>query len=678
MWIAAVAGAAAASAAAQPAKRPIVLDDLSRLREVDDPQRSPDGGWVAYTVRSHDVEKDKRNTDIWMARWDGNGEIRLTSSPENETTPRWSPDGKYLAFLASRGDEDEKKKGDQVWLLRRAGGEAEKLTDIKGGVSDLAWSPDSARLALVVGEFDPDEDPEKKEGWARKTKPPIVIDRYHFKQDREGYLKGLYEHLAIFELASKSLVPLTSGAVDDSDPAWSPDGRTIAFRSKRGHAEPDRTENSDLFAIEARAGAQPRQLTTTREGEVGTPEWSPDGSRIAVLVADEDRFYAYDLAKLALVPAEGGAPTLLTGALDRPVSDPAWEADGRSLIFAVEDDRASYIGRVSAAGGAVEAVTEGRRVVTAPSPGADGGIAVLASTPGQPIEIFALEKGGLRALSHQNDALRDQLELATVTDFSSKSRDGTIVHGLLTRPAGSVEGRKLPTLLFIHGGPNGQDDYAFRFERELFAARGYAVLEINYRGSSGRGAAFQRAIYANWGDKEVQDLLGAVDEAVRAGVADPDRLGIGGWSYGGILTNYTIATDARFKAAVSGASSSLQTTMYGLDQYIVQYDSEMGQPWKKKDLWTRVSYPFYRADKIRTPTLFLCGQDDFNVPVAGVEQMYQALRSLGLDTGLVIYPGQYHGLTTPSYQRDRMERYLAWWGKYLHPEPPRPGVPAGE
>ncbi len=658
--------------AAAAAKRPIVLEDLSRLREVSDPQRSPEGAWVAYTVRSSDVEKDKRDTDIWMARWDGSEEIRVTSSPEDESDPRFSPDGKYLAFIASRGDEDEKKKGGQVWLLHRAGGEAVKLTDIQGGVEDLVWSPDSSRLALVVSDFDADDEPEKKEGWKRKTAPPVVLDRYHFKQDRDGYLKGLYSHIALFDLASKSLTMLTSGNFDDSDPAWSPDGKTIAFLSKRAHAEPDRTENEDLFAIEARSGAVPVQLTKTAEGEVGRPDWSPDGTRIAILVDDVDKFYAYDQAKLAVVPAGGGPPTFLTPGLDRAVQNPSWTSDGQALVFSVEDDRAVWIGRVAAAGGAVEALTTGRRVVTEPSlaaGGKDAEMAVLATAPGEPTEVHALENGVLRPLSHQNDKLRDELQLATVADFTSKSKDGTVVHGLLTRPAGAVEGVKLPTVLYIHGGPNGQDDYSFNFDRELFAANGYAVLEVNYRGSAGRGSAFQKAIYADWGNKEVQDLLGAVDEAVRLGVADPDRLGLGGWSYGGILTNYTIASDRRFKAAVSGAGSSLQMSMYGVDQYVVQYEQEIGLPWKSKDLWTRVSYPFFRADKIKTPTLFLCGEKDFNVPLAGSEQMYQALRSLRLDTQLIIYPDQFHGLTVPSYQRDRLQRYLAWWGKYLQPGP---------
>jgi dipeptidyl aminopeptidase/acylaminoacyl peptidase len=189
---------------------------------------------------------------------------------------------------------------------------------------------------------------------------------------------------------------------------------------------------------------------------------------------------------------------------------------------------------------------------------------------------------------------------------------------------------------------------------------------VNYRGSAGRGSAFQKAIFADWGNKEVMDLLGAVDFAVASGVADPDRLGLGGWSYGGILTDYTIATDTRFKAAVSGASSALQTSMYGVDQYIVQYDAEIGPPWKSQDLWIKLSYPFFHADRIKTPTLYLSGLRDFNVPTAGAEQMYQALRSLGVDTELVLYPGQPHGITMPSYARDRLARYVGWYKKYLH------------
>src|SRR5687768_11518065 len=239
-------------------KRALTLDDHSKIVSVGDPQRSPDGQWVAYTVSTIDAEKDRRNTDVWMVKWDGSEQLQLTSSPDSESSPRWSPDGKYLAFVASRGTEEEKKRGGQIWLLNRAGGEAQRVSDFKGGVSDIRWSPDSTRIAFIAGDEDPDEEPEKKEGWKRKTPPPIVIDRYHFKEDRTGYLKDLYGHIAVFDIATKTVSKITSGNTDDSSPSWSPDGKQIAFISKRGAADPDRTTNTDVWVVEARAGAVPR------------------------------------------------------------------------------------------------------------------------------------------------------------------------------------------------------------------------------------------------------------------------------------------------------------------------------------------------------------------------------------------------------------------------------------
>jgi dipeptidyl aminopeptidase/acylaminoacyl peptidase len=661
------AAALAPLASGQTAKRPIALDDLFKIKSVGDPQRSPDGTWVAYTVGTTDLEKDKRDTDLWMVGWSGAEEIRLTSSPDGESTPRWSPDGRYLAFLASRGTEEEKKLGSQVWLLDRRGGEALKLTEIKGGVNEYVWSPDGKRLVIVSSEKDPADEPEKMEGWKRKTKPPLVIDRYHFKQDREGYLNRLGSHLWLFDVESRKAEPLTSGPYHDGSPVWSPDGARIAFASDRG-PDPDRNPDTNIFVVDAKPGAEVKQLTSKEFPDSGRPAWSPDGQWIAFLFGDEPRFSAYSLSRLAVVPSAGGAPKVLTGSLDRAVSGPLlWSPDGASLTFIVEDDRAEYVGRIPVAGGPVEKLTSGRRTVSNVSLGPDGAITLLTGTAVETNEVTALENGALRRLTHQNDAFFAGLELAITEDFTSKSKDGTVVNGLIVKPASYAPGTLYPLLLSIHGGPNGQDDWSFSFERELFAANGYVVLAVNYRGSSGRGSAFSRAIYADWGHKEVIDLLGAVDQAVAMKIADPARLGIGGWSYGGILTDYTIATDTRFKAATSGAGSALQLSMYGSDQYIRQYELEIGVPWKATDAWIRISYPFFKADRIKTPTLFMGGEKDFNVPIVGGEQMYQALKSLGVETELVVYPGQFHGISMPSYVRDRYERYLAWYAKYLKP-----------
>jgi dipeptidyl aminopeptidase/acylaminoacyl peptidase len=653
-------------ASAAESKRHLSLDDLPKVRTVGDPQLSPDGRWIAYTVGTIDVEKDRRDSDLWMIGWNGEDRVRLTSLPDSsESRPRWSPDGRWLAFTATRGDEAEKKKGGQVWLLDRRGGEAQKLTDIKGGVSDYAWSPDGKRLVLVVEDFDPSSDPEKKEGWKRKTAPPIVIDRYHFKEDRDGYLGSLRAHLQLFDVATRTAEVLTAGTFDERTPSWSPDGRMIAFVSSRDK-DPDRGNNTDIFVIEAKAGAEPRRLTTFPGRDGARPAWSPDSQWIAFLEGDEPKYTAYTMNKLAVVPAAGGPTRVLTAALDRAVQEPMfWSGDGKTLTFVVQDDRITYAARIPFAGGSVEKLTTGRRVVSALSPGKDGAFALLAATASEPDEVHAFERGALRRLTHENDDWLAGVQLAAVEDFSCRAKDGNEVHGLVFKPPVIAGGQKLPALLNIHGGPNSQDQHAFSFERQLLAANGYLVLAVNYRGSAGRGNAYQKAIFADWGNKEVIDLVAAVDWAIASGLADPNRLGIGGWSYGGILTDYTIATDSRFKAAVSGAGSALQLSMYGSDEYISQYELELGPPWKSLNAWLKVSYPFLHADRIKTPTLYMGGQADFNVPIIGSEQMYQALRSEGVDTQLVIYPGQYHGITTPSYVRDRLERYLAWYAKYL-------------
>jgi dipeptidyl aminopeptidase/acylaminoacyl peptidase len=373
--------------------------------------------------------------------------------------------------------------------------------------------------------------------------------------------------------------------------------------------------------------------------------------------------------RLAIVPSDGSAAPARVKAvddLDRGVSGPRFSADGTSITFFVTDDRSVYPARVNLAGGPVEKLLSPPVVVSSWT--ALGGCsAVISGGDAAYGEIHAFENGALRRLTRQNDALFGELDLGVTEEVGFKSKDGTEVHGLLTKPVGYVAGTKVPLLLRIHGGPNGQDQHSFSAERQFFAANGYAVLAINYRGSSGRGQKFSRAIFADWGHFEVDDLLAGVDHVVKSGIADPDRLGVGGWSYGGILTDYLIATDTRFKGATSGAGTAFTVAFYGTDQYIIQYDYEIGPPWNPKswEIYQKISYPFLHADRIKTPTLFLGGERDFNVPVQGGQQMYQALRSLGVETQLVIYPNENHGISRPSYVRDRYERYLAWYDKYV-------------
>jgi dipeptidyl aminopeptidase/acylaminoacyl peptidase len=655
--------------AQNPAKRKLTLDDISRLRDVSGPEVSPDGAWVAYTVSVRDTGKDRSDSDVWMTSWDGRRSLRLTTSKASEHTPQWSPDGRYLAFLS---DRDDPREVQQIWLLDRAGGEAERITDLPGGVSEYAWSPDGKRLALIASDPDPDSATVSPDT-TQRTHRPIVIDRFQFKTDEAGYLDRRRDHLYLFDLASRKPQIVSPGQYNERLPSWSPDGRTIAFVSKR-RADFDRTNNWDLYVVEASPGASPRQVTTFEgpdmdpDWESHPPAWSPDGKYLAYVQGGPLKLIYYAGQTLAVVPASGGTARIVTPGLDRNVLSPAWSADGASLLFLLEDDRVANLASVPARGGAVQTLTQGRRTVSDFSTGPGGKIAVLGSTPGAPPEVFALEGSELRGLSRQNDQWLASIQLAPVEEISFQSRDGTPISGFLVRPIGYRPGTRVPTVLRVHGGPVSQFANEFDFEWQLLAADGFAVVAANPRGSSGRGEKFSTAIWADWGNKDGQDVLAAVDYAVVQGVADPNRLGVGGWSYGGILTNQVIARDQRFKAAISGAGQSNALAGYGTDQYVREYEAELGTPWGNTATWIKVSYPFFHADRIVTPTLFLCGDKDFNVPLLNSEQMYQALKSLGRETQLVIYPGEHHGIRKPSYQRDRLERYLQWYGKYLKQE----------
>jgi dipeptidyl aminopeptidase/acylaminoacyl peptidase len=651
---------------AAAAQRPVTVEDLTNVRDVSDPRISPDGKWVAYTVSVPDTSKDQDDTDLWLASWDGKEQIRLTRSPADEHAGRWSPDGRYLAFLSNR---DDPREVDQLWLFDRAGGEPERLTSFPGGVSDLAWSPDGRRLALIVS--DPDSNAKEPGDTSSRGAKPIVIDRFQFKQDEVGWLTDRYDRLYVFDLSTRAATRLLSGDYDDAAPSWSPDGQSIAFVSRR-RPDFDRTDNYDLYVVESRPGAEPRQLTTFTGPDMSPdwgsrpPAWSPDGKLIAYVQGGPLELLYYAVQSVAVVPAAGGPARVLTRGLDRNVLSPAFSSDGQSVLFLLEGDRVYHLARVPAAGGAVEPLVEGQRALTDLEVGRDGRLAVASSASDVPAELYAVEGRELRPLTRQNEAWRASVRLAPVEEITVRSRDGTEIHGFMVKPPDYQAGRRYPTILRIHGGPVWQFYHDFgNLDWQVLAANGYVVLGVNPRGSSGRGEKFSTAIWAKWGQKDSEDVLAAVDWAVKQGIADPERLGVGGWSYGGILTNEVIARDQRFKAATSGAGIGNALAGYGTDQYVKEYEAELGTPWKNPKAYMEVSYPFLHADRIVTPTLFLCGDQDWNVPLINSEQMYQALKSLKRETQLVIYPGESHSLSKPSHRLDRMRRYLDWYGRYL-------------
>jgi dipeptidyl aminopeptidase/acylaminoacyl peptidase len=661
--------AVGSAVAADTARRPFAVDDLDRLRAVADPALSPDGQWVAYAVRTTDASKDKRNWHIWMTSWDGRHSMQVTQSPESEHSPGFSPDGRYLAFLSARATKDGP---DALWLLDRSGGDARQVTHFKGDVTDYDWSPDGTKLALVVLD---DPLPGSDAADQDKTPPPLVIDRYYFKEDETGYLDSRRTHLYVLDVASGKTEVLTDGRFNERYPAWSPDGSQLAFLSKRA-VDPDRDNMWGLYLMGVQPGATARLVTmfvgdSGDSGWMSSPEWSPSGRELAFIAGTEHKLLYYAQTRLNVVSAAGGPPRVVSQALDRNVVQPQWSDDGKSIYALVEDDRNQHLVMFDAASGRMQSLNDGRRETSAFDLGPKGRMVVIDSTPEMPEEIFAVERDKERALSKQNDAWLASVERGALEEITVTSRDGTRINGFMLKPPGYRAGVRYPTLLQIHGGPVSQYTNGFNLSWQILAARGFVVVAANPRGSSGRGEAFSTAIFANWGEKDTEDVLAVVDYAVAQGVADSTRLGVGGWSYGGILTDNVITRDRRFKAAVSGASSGNALAGYGTDMYVREWELELGVPWKNLDTYVRNSYPFLHADRIVTPTLFMCGDRDFNVPLLNSEQMYQAVRSIGVDTQLIIYPGQFHGLTVPSYLRDRLQRQIDWYQRHLS-APPRP------
>jgi len=672
-----LAASISGSALAQDVERRLFQpEDVHRVKNVGDIAISPDGEWVAYSVRTTNVDKDKNSSDLFMVNWDGSTRIQLTHTEDSgEGHPRFSPDGKYLAFVAARSDgnsdeSDDPKGKSQVWLLNRSGGEAARLTELPGGVSSFEWSPDSTRLVLVSRDPEEKEEDEsaaedagEKSTKSHDTPKPIVVDRYQFKQDGLDWLGDRYQRLYVFDLESGEASLLTPGAFNSTQPAWGPGGDVIAFTSRR-QGDPDRHRNSDIYVIEATEDASARQVTTW-EGPDSNPVFSPDGKQIAYLQGGPPKYSGYDPRQLAVISVDGGEAVLPTSELDRNMSSPRWSLDGKTLQFLVADDRVQTVTSVPAGGGKTERVypADSQPGVVRSYAIGDNGVVAVTTFGQRPAEIYRADDG--MALSDHNKELRESIEWATVEGFDSVGKDGVAVGSMLHKPPGYRDGVRYPTIAYVHGGPVGQDGYEFDTTSQVLAAQGYLVVNPNYRGSSGRGHEFSRAIYADWGNLEIKDIHAVMDNLVEQGLADPERLGIGGWSYGGINTNFAIATDTRFKAAVSGASASNYIAGYGTDQYIWQYENEFGPPWEALDTYIKTSYPFLHANRIETPTLFMCGEKDFNVPLINSEQMYQALRSLNVPTQLVIYPGQNHGLSKPSYIQDRLERMIDWYGHYL-------------
>ncbi len=659
-----IAAIACAQFLAPAIARPFTIDDALAIEDVSSPRLSPDGGSIAFVVTRNDLEADEKKTQIFVVSRDGRELRKMTADGYSADQPRWSPDGAYLSFIALRDDVDA-SAAPQVFTLDLKGGDAEAYTAVPQGVEGHEWSPDGKRMLLVVRDESDDARDARlaaEAGEAAKARP-FIIDRRQFKEDGVGYLDRTRAHLYLLGARGGEPAQITFGDFEDSEPVWRPDGAEIAFVSNRTE-EPDANDNTDIWIITADAKARkraPRRLTVNI-GRDRARAWSADGARLAYVAAIRPDLLWYATNHLAVIDAAGGEPRLVTAALDRNIDSPRFAPGGAAVIATVEDNAAQKVAEISLADGAVRPLIAGADTVFEFDLHPSGAIAAPVSRPDLPGEIFLYADGKLSKATRINAAALAGVEFSAPINSTFDSADGTRIQGFVYPAAGRR--RKAPGFLFIHGGPTGQYDHSFDATAQLFAAQGYAVIMPNPRGSSGWGQDFAAAIFADWGNKDFSDVTAAADDAVARGLASDNRLVVGGWSYGGILTNYVITKTTRFRAAISGASEVVFVGNYGHDIYQKEWELELGLPWEARKAWERIT-PFYDVAKVKTPTLVIGGKEDWNVPIVNSEQLYLALKRLGVPTELVVYPGEDHSIGRPSFIRDRWERYLAWYSTHL-------------
>jgi dipeptidyl aminopeptidase/acylaminoacyl peptidase len=622
--------------------RALTLEDIEAVKSPDEPVISRDGRLVAYVL-------DDR---IWIVPVAGGEPRPVTAKGSAAWSPYWSKDGQWLYFLSSR------TQSNQLWKLSLdTFGEAEQVTELAQGVGRLVPSPDESKLLL---RFRDSEVAAKDGKAAEEARQPFVITRLQFKEDAgEGYLTGDdARHLHVLDLASGTLTQVTSGPYTEEDPAWSPDGRRIVFVSNR-EKDPDESYKTDLWIVAAEGG-EPERLTNDDRVK-SSPAFSRDGRLIAFLTAEDG---VYGAPQVAVIPAAGGEARILTGEFDRWVDGLEFSDDGKWIYFLYENLGGTRIARVSPAGGRIEPVIDGDDLLGSADFAKDGAVVAELRSGNRGAELYAFRGKRRTRLTHVNDAFFAEVAVGAKESVTFRSPDGTEVQAFVTKPPDFVEGRRYPAILHIHGGPVGQFGWGFTFKAQYFASRGYVVIEPNPRGSTGRGQDFVSAIYKTWGITDYPDLIAAVDHVVAQGYVDPERLAVTGYSYGGYMTNTVITRTDRFKAAASGAGHSLIAANYGHDIYQKWYNWELGFPWENREAYDRLS-PLLKAGEVATPTLFLGGREDWNVPLLNAELFYQALRKRGVPTELVAYPGMHHGGWDTAFERDYLERVLAWFDKYV-------------
>jgi dipeptidyl aminopeptidase/acylaminoacyl peptidase len=657
----------------------MTADDLYRLKLISDPRFSPDGERIAYVVTTIEREKDDYRSSIYLALAGGSGIRRLTHADAKDSSPRWSDDGKHLAFMSNRSDKA------QIWLIRADGGEAWQVSSLSEGVACFDWSPDgqqfvAASKSTTESERAADDEQEQDEN----DTDVKHITKIRYRADGEGFLDFKPKHLWIVPVFGGEARQLTAADIDDLDPMWSPSGREITFVTNRTD---DREMNrvSEVWAI-VPGGGDERCILGGDTANFSSPSWSPDGSRLAVLGNWEAAAGSAKNHMLWIVPAGGGEPRNLTAAFDRSIGDeamsdvyaatttrPIWTPDGTTLLALASDSGSTHLYAVDVDSGDLTQLTRGDRRISAVCVSPDGNqIAYLSGTATSPGDLFvaAFDGGDERQLTWLNAEFLDSVTLPEPESFTVRSQsDGADIHGWVLKPVGFEAGRKYPMILQIHGGPHSMYANAMMHEFQLMAARGYVVVYTNPRGSAGYGEAFTTYTHMAWGEKDMPDLMAAVDWAIEQGYVDEHRLGVTGGSYGGYMTLWVIGHTDRFKAAVTQRCVSNLHSFYGTSDIGFSFGEYEfgGTAWERREHFMKYS-PISYVKNMTTPLLIVHAEEDYRCPIEQAEQVFISLKKLGREVEFVRTPNENHNLSRtgkPKHRVERLEHIVGWFDRHL-------------
>ncbi len=627
------------------------IDQSIAMKSVSNPQLSPDGRWVAYTLTRTNWDDNAYDTDIWIANTATSDKFQLTHSKKSNSNPAWSPDGKWVAFLSTR---DEKA---QLYIISPTGGEARPVSKIETGVTAFKWSPTGKQLIFSATVPDIKTDKERKEKYSDYE---VVRDDY--KMVHLYLLDSLDKEKPAVAKALTKGIGFSVGSF-----VVSPDGKKIAFDASKN---PDiiNGHTSDLYVLTL-GDTRTRKIVSLK-GPDQNPVWSPDGQQIAFTTANENEFYFYSNRLIATVSATGGTPKILTNTFDENASLLEWTTDG--ILFSGYQKTAAHLFRIDPKSLKIDRLTKPDKLIaTQFSFSKDGRqMAFVGSMPNQypEIQTSAVSVFAPKVLTDMGTQLASY-KTATREVVSWKSVDGNVIEGILIKPANYDPARKYPLLVVIHGGPTGIDLPSVTADRyypvEQFAAKGALVLRPNYRGSAGYGSKFRALNVKNLGLGDYDDVISGVDYLIGKGMVDKDKVGAMGWSQGGYISAFITTYSDRFKATSVGAGISNWATYYqntDITPFTRQY--LQGTPWDNADVYQKTS-PISYINRAKTPTLIQHGELDRRVPIANAYELRLALEDKGVPVKMVVYKGFGHGITKPKSMRQVMEENYRWFSKYI-------------